>query len=710
MFPQIKKTKSPNQNLNQIKNDSNNNRKTLENIQIQIKLGNVTWSDQTYPLSLDQIYKSSIKRLQDLEENKSKFDCYYKINESCIFETLRNYIETLTNLSNLFGLAEMKSNNTARNIIKIINKYGISSNYTHEPELPTGKTAKDIYNHESDSDSDNENDYDYHKNVPDNPNNDNKKSKNNTEEETNTTATKPETDNNTKQLNNNNANSTNEAKTDESKNKPPAELSNSLEMLEKNFNFSYNNETESSAAPEEFEDNLDDFKEDLPVELRTLKKKSYKNPIITPLVASSRKRHIYLTKQNEIDADRLHQLLSHLDEATFDKYEKLLQEIESIVKIFEKYFLSFLLLKDQIIKKKTKNHNQHKSDMNNEDIIYERCMEVPTNYDKKRSFYIDFIRDTIFNLRKMREKFYNIDSEEGINLQDDMSVGSQKLCNRFFDAEILPIVFIIPEFTSQLGECVKYLYEWLDFDRSYVVFIQKDLTEIEAKQKNLLNTKLSQDKMFTFMINRINSLNELINNDQMNDLIQRKENHNLLLNDQSTDQNISAVYQELNELSINTIVKQLMAFRSENYLKYNCQEMLTRYNENLTEVENKLNRLIKSFRIDNNEKRKCTRCIKSFLSEYEKQIHVNYKNKSIEQTDIDLQEHCILKLKNIIVYKQSSQLLEKLFFNMPLTILKSGQGGTKVNLHMNIPDSYKVSALPTLPALTANIDQTGLFL
>jgi hypothetical protein len=47
-----------------------------------------------------------------------------------------------------------------------------------------------------------------------------------------------------------------------------------------------------------------------------------------------------------------------------------------------------------------------------------------------------------------------------------------------------------------------------------------------------------------------------------------------------------------------------------------------------------------------------------------------YEEKKVKQNELDILENCHLKLKTILMYKDSSETLNKIFFDLPLPATK----------------------------------------
>ena len=111
--------------------------------------------------------------------------------------------------------------------------------------------------------------------------------------------------------------------------------------------------------------------------------------------------------------------------------------------------------------------------------------------------------------------------------------------------------------------------------------------------------------------------------------------------------------------------------------------------------------------IELDEKQQCLECISKFLHNFEKKLHANYEQKKISEKIMEMQDICYFKLKEIVMYKESTQTLDKIYYSIPLPILKLASRLNKAtpvvaDSALDIASKNRANG-----ALTINVDQSG---
>ena len=90
-------------------------------------------------------------------------------------------------------------------------------------------------------------------------------------------------------------------------------------------------------------ENKQESREDAEERIRMIKS----DPVITPILDAIRRNLIKIGPQEEIDAEVLKEVLDTTLEAVHEKYPPLIEQVEELCEIFERYFLSFLITDDK---------------------------------------------------------------------------------------------------------------------------------------------------------------------------------------------------------------------------------------------------------------------------------------------------------------------------------------------------------------------------
>lgn len=452
MFPVLSKKKSNNpgnfyNSIERIKIDKSDSpkKKTVYTKKL--------WTDTTPPDSIEEIYKSCEYRMSQLEKKINEYDLLYKIDEPNLFQTTNYYSIHLTRLRVFMGLAEIKSAKTITDILRIIN-YNLrmirkENKLRSQQALSLPNLIKD------------------------------KESEETSQEPKESLSTQAKIENSPVKLPDINQ------KEEESKANsnlksilaavnPPATVNNAINSKPDNESehLSDDEDQEKSKEKEQPKSILHISNSDL---LNYVMKKrpppppleSIKNdPVINPLIVSLKKNYMIITREAELDSSILSEYFETIMNAMDTRYSELLSEIESLCNLFEKYFQSFLqnnfddlrqtYEKDRLVKKKqTINHKNLTQT--------EELMDSAFEYNSKIKEYMAKIHSSIRALRRLKRKFDD-GTTNGVYVKD-FSSQSQNLSMRY-ECDLVPVVLILFEHSTQLKACLKLLKEWLAYDKS----------------------------------------------------------------------------------------------------------------------------------------------------------------------------------------------------------------------------------------------------
>jgi hypothetical protein len=196
---------------------------------------------------------------------------------------------------------------------------------------------------------------------------------------------------------------------------------------------------------------------------------------ISPILREAKMKYtLKVDEASAEDLEILEEYMQKLCRAINEKFVAKMNEINLLCDIFDKYFLSFLFstVENFTSPKINNDHYQIDKSFRFENNRIEILLNTAIKYDNKRLFYKDFVKSSLKDLVMIQTRFDD-GSYTGIDI-DDFTLETQKLCERF-DAQTVPILLIIPEYSLILNKCVRILNEWLQYDKEYVGLIQEDL-------------------------------------------------------------------------------------------------------------------------------------------------------------------------------------------------------------------------------------------
>lgn len=381
------------------------------------------------------------------------------------------------------------------------------------------------------------------------------------------------------------------------------------------------------------------------------------DPIITPILVAHRNRKLIIDQANEENTDILNDLYEKIQTCIYEKYKEPIEEIDHINRIFEKYLLSFLLANSQdFLESKVRNDETELDTYNRNLIRSDILLEAPIKYDKKRIYYISFIRKSLKSLFQLRDK-YNDGTYKGISV-DDLSHENRTLARKF-DLKDIPIVLVLTEYSIVLNKCLRVLHEWLVYDKEYFNFVTRDIKDIEKRKKNLNAIKHASDVIYNDIVHKIKQAKQAF------------EAHELELVETCKKNEVKMYW--LNNRDPTVRLK-----LNPEYVNLECRAMLERLQADLVKLEleiPKLNATIDKNTFKNKqmimeEKYKHYDALRAAFVNMENQLNYLYEEKKVKQNELDILENCHLKLKTIIMYKESSETLNKIFFDLPLPATK----------------------------------------
>jgi hypothetical protein len=409
------------------------------------------------------------------------------------------------------------------------------------------------------------------------------------------------------------------------------------------------------------------------------------------------KKALLIEKLKLVDEDS--KILRELYEKTMDafknKYSLLIDEVDMLCMIFEKYFVSFMQNNFDNLKERFKRENQIISTTYLS--IIEQLLETGFKYNVKTREFGKLIHEMTSGLRTMRRNF-----EENAVLMRDFSSQVQRLSMRY-DCDLIPLVFILYEFSLKIKACTKTLKDWLMFEQSYTSYLQNDLKMIGERKKSLGTLKLTCESIYNHIMSKKNLIKKSVENYEKElDLSYKKKEEKLnQMFSSRNDENDQESLEEQKAL-LKMQRKKRIPKKYFKYQKLNCYEMLKNSEFDLNQLENEFARIsdnIKSSRAKNSfeqiqENTDQIRTFKIKLENLEEEVIHLFEEKRITNKELDLLENCCAKIKEIQMYKSCSQTLDKLFHNVKLPCLKFG--GPKTTLDEIIRPSARDQCSPVM--------------
>ena len=384
-------------------------------------------------------------------------------------------------------------------------------------------------------------------------------------------------------------------------------------------------------------------------------------------------------KQVDVDSKILKELYEKIKDAFKNKYSILIDEVDMLCMIFEKYFISFMQNNFDNLREKFMRENQVIS-KTYLDII-QQLLDTGFKYNVKTKEFSELLRDTTKGLRKLRQNF-----EENNVLIKDFSPQIQRLSLRY-DCDLIPIIFILYEFSLKLKLCTRTLKDWLMFDQSYTSYLQNDLKMINVQKKNLNTMKFNCESLYNHLILKINSLKKNIEHYEKElefSYKKKEEKMNQMFSGNNQDDGETL---EEKKARLKLQQKKRIFRKYFKYQKLDCYNMLKNSDIDLNDLETDFSKIsdgIKTSRSKNTfeqiqENTDQVRHFKMKLENLEHEVIHLYEEKKITSKELDLLENCGAKIKEIQMYKSCSQTLEKLFHNVKLPCLKFGMPKTTLD-------------------------------
>lgn len=243
----------------------------------------------------------------------------------------------------------------------------------------------------------------------------------------------------------------------------------------------------------------------------------------------------------------------------------------------------------------------------------------------------------------------------GIPLKE-FSEEIKKLANRF-ECEDLQLILIIPEMSVELNKCITLLNDWLQLDKTYVEYVLNDLEQIDKQRKEHIANRHFSERLFNQLNHRIQLL--------VNDLeAKQKDLLSMLVKPGKTTFDESEHFNS-NRHNVVTLIEYNSALDSKKMLDQIEKEL-----KNCELESARINRMLSSSKKQKEERYRHADAMLKRLGHLSGVIAEFHQSKKVKQSDLDVLEFAYTQLKEIVIYKQCSENLEKIFYDIELPRVK----------------------------------------
>ncbi|KAK3108734.1 hypothetical protein FSP39_014455 [Pinctada imbricata] len=289
-------------------------------------------------------------------------------------------------------------------------------------------------------------------------------------------------------------------------------------------------------------------------------------------------------------------------------------------------------------------------------------LETATNYEKQRRELADAIKINVEDIPMMADRF---DSVDGIKMHEFGSV-PKKIAEKCGCSNVPFLVSFAGACENVRNACIG-VRKWIQADDGYATFIQFDITDLERKKETC--DKLKKD--LQIKVSHLDHRMKMCKRDIQECVIELKR---VAAKEKSLRKQEEQILEEIHEIDVDLELKEIQKdeLRKKTSLDAKEREKLERINSDIEHRKTKkpilerkaedLKRKVEflTFRRDLKGKRESqAKGIKDELREARREF---------KKTDYECErlEKNISKLREIHRFKTSTEVLKKLFYNMPL--------------------------------------------
>ncbi|XP_033762334.1 myosin-4-like [Pecten maximus] len=293
-------------------------------------------------------------------------------------------------------------------------------------------------------------------------------------------------------------------------------------------------------------------------------------------------------------------------------------------------------------------------------------LETATNYEKQRRDYANAIQINLDDITQMAERF----EKDGIHLQELGSIPKQ-LADKY-ECKHVPLLVMFPGACENIRNACIGIRKWIQADHGYPTFLQYDLQDLEKRHDDFNKTIRDLQLTSSHLDHRVKVYKRDISECEA-------ELKRLLSKEKMIKRQSEGLGHELKDLEMEIGYREI---RREQ-LKHDEQESSNRQKleQNMTELENYRSKRLIVYRKYEEMKRKLhflqlKRDKKVQKEEELGELRKEHKaaRKELRKTELekDRLQMNVMKMREIIRFKTSPEILKKLFYNMPLTSKNTG--------------------------------------
>ncbi|XP_060066325.1 uncharacterized protein LOC132546619 [Ylistrum balloti] len=293
-------------------------------------------------------------------------------------------------------------------------------------------------------------------------------------------------------------------------------------------------------------------------------------------------------------------------------------------------------------------------------------LETATNYEKQRRDYANAIQINVDDISQMAVRF----EKDGIHLQELGSIPNQ-LADKY-ECKHIPLLVMFPGACENIRNACIGIRKWLQADHGYPTFLQYDLQDLEKRRDDYCKTIRDIQLSASHLDHRVKVCKRDINDSDA-------ELKRLLPKEKMVKRQADSLGNELKDLDMEIGYREI---RREQ-LKHDEQgsNNKQKLDQNLSELENfRGKRLIIDRRYEEMKRKLQFLQLKREKKAQKEQDLVDLRKehkavrKELRKTELekDRLQINVMKMREIIRFKTSPEVLKKLFYNMPLTNKNTG--------------------------------------
>jgi hypothetical protein len=226
-----------------------------------------------------------------------------------------------------------------------------------------------------------------------------------------------------------------------------------------------------------------------------------------------------------------------------------------------------------------------------------------------------------------------------------------------YECTELQIILIIPEMSIELNKVVILLTEWLELDKMYTHYVLNDLRIIDKQRRTMFSNRQSNERLF----NQLNYRIQLVLN-----TLDQKQNELGVVEFPSADE------KDADENGPDPPEEEISYTKA--YSNLDCKTMLDRAEREVNKHEQDLKKMCRQVTLINKKQKRerylAIEALRKKLTELTDVLMNFYHNKRVKQSDLDLLEFAYIQYKEILIYKQCSDNLSKIFYEIELPSVK----------------------------------------